>query len=245
MMTQIACHRGARLSAPENTFPAFEAALAQGGDVLEFDVRQTRDGVLYVMHDETVDRTTNGTGPIADMTSKEVDALDAGAWFDARFATTPVPRLDAFLDAFKSRAAFYIEVKWADCDAIAQIIHRLDIAAQCYTCSFSEQMHLDMLRAAPDVAQMVHWRRATPETLIDKFDATIVEFYACDDAKNDFTLENVRAAQAAGLATQVYSDAVSPALFAQIRDWGVGCLNTDHVSAFHAFRTSQDSPKAP
>lgn len=241
-MTKISCHRGARFTAPENTIPAFEAALAQGGEILEFDVRQSRDGVLYVMHDETVDRTTDGSGPIAEMTSKEVDALDAGSWFDPKFAGLRVPRLDAFLDQFKSRAQFYLEVKWADCAEIAKVIQKLDIASQVYTCSFSEQMHLDMLRYAPKVRQMLHWRRENDAgLLIEKYNAAIVEFFDTDDEKHDFTLENVRAAQAAGLATQVYTDRDDPAVFARVRDWDVGCINTDHIASFHAFRMAQDS----
>lgn len=243
IMTQIACHRGARLVAPENTFSAFDAALAQGGDVLEFDVRQSRDGVLYVIHDDTVDRTTNGSGAVVEMTSQELDALDAGDWFAPRFAGLRLPRLDTFFERYKSKANFYIEVKWADCAKIARMIRDHEIAAQCYTCSFSEEMHLDMLRYAPDVRQMVHWRRSNAAgPLIEKFDAAIVEFFDAPGHKNhDFTLENVRAAQKAGLKTQVYSERDEPTLFAQIRDWGVDCINTDHVASFNAFRMEQDS----
>lgn len=239
---QIACHRGARFTAPENTYASFDAALAQGGDVLEFDVRQSRDGVLYVVHDATVDRTTNGSGEVAHMTSRELDALDAGAWFHPRFEGLRLPRLDAFFARYKARAQFYIEVKWADCAEIAKLIRAHDITAQSYTCSFSEQMHLDMLRHAPKLRQMVHWRReADADLLIEKYNAAIVEFVDGDNSGHDFTLENVRAAQAAGLRTQVYSERNDPELFARVRDWGVDCINTDHVAAFNAFRMSQDS----
>ena len=73
-------HRGAPATsgAPEGTLEAFRAALDAGADWLEFDVRTTRDGVLVVMHDETVDRTTDGTGPVASLTLEAVRALDAG-----------------------------------------------------------------------------------------------------------------------------------------------------------------------
>jgi glycerophosphoryl diester phosphodiesterase len=76
----VIAHRGGAdgTGAPEGTIAAFEAALAAGADWLEFDVRRTADGVLVVLHDETVDRTTSGTGPIADLTLAEVRALDAG-----------------------------------------------------------------------------------------------------------------------------------------------------------------------
>ncbi|MCL4722641.1 MAG: glycerophosphodiester phosphodiesterase, partial [Gammaproteobacteria bacterium] len=64
--TQIWAHRGARQQAPENTLPAFELALAQGADGIEFDVQLTADGVPVLIHDETVDRTTDGTGQVAE-----------------------------------------------------------------------------------------------------------------------------------------------------------------------------------
>ncbi|MDN3719068.1 glycerophosphodiester phosphodiesterase family protein [Roseibium salinum] len=95
----IVCHRGACLSAPENTLASLAGAIDMGAEVVEFDVRPSRDGVLYVMHDATVDRTTDGTGRFADMTSDEIDTLDAGSWFSPEFAGERVPRLNTFLDA--------------------------------------------------------------------------------------------------------------------------------------------------
>nr|WP_323571654.1 glycerophosphodiester phosphodiesterase family protein [Rhizobium sp. 28DA2] len=78
-MPKIVSHRGANHFAPENTFAAADLALQQGADYIELDVRESADGVLYVFHDETLDRTTNGTGPIGHMLSSEIDALDAGS----------------------------------------------------------------------------------------------------------------------------------------------------------------------
>ncbi|MEI6669643.1 MAG: glycerophosphodiester phosphodiesterase [Acidobacteriota bacterium] len=81
MRPMVYAHRGGAALAPENTFAAFDNGLACGADGLEFDVHLSRDGVPVVMHDPTVDRTTNGTGPIADMTAAELAALDAGYRF--------------------------------------------------------------------------------------------------------------------------------------------------------------------
>ena len=75
MMTEIIAHRGYRLVAPENTLPAFEAALAFHPDMIEMDVHRTLDGKLVVIHDEKVDRTTNGTGYIKDLTLAEIKML--------------------------------------------------------------------------------------------------------------------------------------------------------------------------
>jgi glycerophosphoryl diester phosphodiesterase len=75
---RIAAHRGGRAYAPENTLAAFKDAIAQGVDAIEFDVQMTKDGELVVIHDTTVDRTTNGTGAVRDLTLAKIRALDAG-----------------------------------------------------------------------------------------------------------------------------------------------------------------------
>src|SRR5262249_7476269 len=79
-------HRGYSSDFPENTLPALEAALEAGAHVAEIDVRLTRDGKLVLMHDPTVDRTTDGSGPVSDMSLEEVKKLDAGRWFDRKVA---------------------------------------------------------------------------------------------------------------------------------------------------------------
>jgi glycerophosphoryl diester phosphodiesterase len=78
MSLQAIAHRGGLAYRPENTLAAFQNAIDQGVDWLEFDVQMTKDGALVVIHDETVDRTTNGSGRVADMTLEQIRALDAG-----------------------------------------------------------------------------------------------------------------------------------------------------------------------
>jgi glycerophosphoryl diester phosphodiesterase len=94
----VAAHRGDRAHAPENTMPAFEAAFASGLAMVETDVQLTADGYPVLLHDPTVDRTTNGSGAVADLTLAEVQALDAGAWYAPEFAGTRIPQLTEFLD---------------------------------------------------------------------------------------------------------------------------------------------------
>ena len=89
----LLAHRGLVQHAPENTLPSFAAAIALGLSI-ELDVYQTRDEHLVVIHDKTVDRTTNGTGEVSEMTLAEIRKLDAGSWFDQRFAGEKVPTLE-------------------------------------------------------------------------------------------------------------------------------------------------------
>lgn len=108
----IAGHRGDRADAPENTMPAFQAAFASGLEFVETDVQLSLDGVPVLMHDETVDRTTDGTGAVADLTLEQLRALDAGSWYAPEFAGTRVPLFDEFVDALAgNRQKALVELK--------------------------------------------------------------------------------------------------------------------------------------
>jgi len=104
-------HRGAAGYCPENTFASFHKALDLGVDFLEMDVQMTKDGELVVIHDSTVNRTTNGKGKVKDFTLKEIQSLDAGSWFDPQFGGEKVPSLGDFLDEFSSKTGILLEIK--------------------------------------------------------------------------------------------------------------------------------------
>src|SRR5664279_2601025 len=91
-------HRGNDLFAPENTVASFKAALGKA-DLVEFDGRLSSEGVLVVMHDDSVDRTTDGTGAIASLTLAQLQALDAGSWFSTNFTGERIPTLAQALQA--------------------------------------------------------------------------------------------------------------------------------------------------
>lgn len=129
----VIAHRGASAYAPENTVAAFERAIEQGATFVEFDVRRTRDGELIVLHDDTLERTTNAAEvfpdrfretvrdgktsrrwPLEDFTLAELRRLDAGAWFNARFAGARVPTLTETIAAVRGRCGLFIEIKSPD-----------------------------------------------------------------------------------------------------------------------------------
>jgi glycerophosphoryl diester phosphodiesterase len=124
----VAGHRGDRADAPENTMPAFEAAFAAGLDVVETDVQLTADGVPVLLHDPTVDRTTNGTGAIVDLTFAEVQKLDAGSWFSKEYTGTRIPQLAEFLDLLAAtphkRALLELKEFWTE-DQIRGILSEI------------------------------------------------------------------------------------------------------------------------
>jgi glycerophosphoryl diester phosphodiesterase len=114
-------HRGYSWVAPENTLPALVAAVPAGATFVEFDVRTTLDGVPVVIHDKSVDRTTDGSGFVWDLTVDEVRALDAGSWFSAAFTGVRVPLLTEVLDAVG--APLLLEIKRpATADQVKTII---------------------------------------------------------------------------------------------------------------------------
>jgi glycerophosphoryl diester phosphodiesterase len=91
---EVQAHRGASAVAPENTLAAFRAAAEQGAKWVELDVALLADGTLVVIHDDTVDRTTSGKGSLGELTQADLADLDAGTWFDARFAAERLPTLE-------------------------------------------------------------------------------------------------------------------------------------------------------
>ncbi|MCR2043082.1 glycerophosphodiester phosphodiesterase [Anaerosalibacter massiliensis] len=97
----VFAHRGASHYAPENTFASYKMAVDMNADGIEIDVHKSKDGHLIVCHDEKVDRTTNGTGYIKDLNLKEIKSLDAGSWFDKKFAKENIPTLNEVLKFVK------------------------------------------------------------------------------------------------------------------------------------------------
>jgi glycerophosphoryl diester phosphodiesterase len=110
---RVGGHRGASAVAPENTYVAFEQAIREGAVYSETDIRKTADGQLVLMHDATLGRTTNGRGPVSEMTLANLGELDAGAWFGEAFRGQRIPEFRAFLRWVEDRAPFgaALEVK--------------------------------------------------------------------------------------------------------------------------------------
>ncbi len=103
-------HRGAKRYAPENTLAAFLLALEQGADGVELDAKLSADGVVVVIHDPTVERTTNGTGRVADLPLTALRELDAGGWFSDQFRGEKIPTLEEVFEALGKRALINVEL---------------------------------------------------------------------------------------------------------------------------------------
>lgn len=148
-------HRGASAYAPENTFAAFDLALQMGAVHLELDLHAAADGPSVVIHDNTLERTTNGTGPVDQRSLAELKRLDAGSWYDSKFANERIPEFTEVLDRYARRAHLHAEIKSSRvgfCRQIADEIRNCGVEKHVTITAF-ECAHLDEVRRyAPELS---------------------------------------------------------------------------------------------
>jgi len=127
-------HRGYCQFAPENTLPSFKLAMAAGADLVELDYHHTKDGKLIVIHDGELDRTTDATNrwtqkriKVSAKTAAEIQSLDAGGWFDAKYAGTKIPLLAEALDTIQQGSVTLIERKDGEPAACIKLLHNKDL----------------------------------------------------------------------------------------------------------------------
>jgi len=155
-MTKIWAHRGASAYAPENTMAAFKLAVEMGADGIELDVRESRDGRLMVIHDETVDRTGNGSGRVADMSCQELKALDFSNGFEP-YRGVRIPTLKEVYGFIRTtRLTVNVEVKSEGAegagmvDKLLALEKEMGMQGRVLYSSFNHYVLRDILRAEPD-----------------------------------------------------------------------------------------------
>lgn len=144
---KIVGHRGASGDAPENTMAAFWAAKDVGADGIEFDVQRSADGELVVIHDYSVDRTTDGTGLVSELTTEEIARFDAGSWFSSAFSGAKVPRLSEVLGL--DSLEFEVEIKCFDRDGMLAVLDAVRLAGALARAEFTS-WNTPMLMALKD-----------------------------------------------------------------------------------------------
>ena len=150
-------HRGASKYAPENTVAAFELALEQGAEAFELDTMLNADGIPVVIHDRTVDRTTDGSGKVDQISTKKLHNMDAGSTFSTEYSNERIPLLEEVFRTFKDRALINVELKnyhnLSDAlpEKVAEIADRIDILDQLLFSSFFPSNLKRIKRLVPGV----------------------------------------------------------------------------------------------
>ena len=224
----VIAHRGFSKVAPENTLSAFKAAIDAEADVLELDVHRTKDGQVIVMHDNDVNRTTNGEGEIGDMTLGQLKQLDAGGWFSPAFQGERVPTLDEVLSLAKGRANVMIEIKDKTPDLprlVHQSIERFQMRQEVFVSSFYQAPIGAMRSLVPNLAiGALITPLQNPSKRAQHVKASMAQAH-----HKSIDAQDVKTAHAAGLRVHVWT-VNAPADMARLAMVGVDGIITDDVA---------------
>ncbi|MBM3477156.1 MAG: glycerophosphodiester phosphodiesterase family protein [Armatimonadetes bacterium] len=222
-------HRGGAALGPENTLACYEKAIELGADYVEIDVRTTRDGRFVLMHDRTVDRTTDGKGAVADLSFAAIRALDAGSWFAPEYAGQRAPTLGEALALCRGRIGIYLDHKEGSVPAIARVIRKAGMMDQVVVYDGPEEV-AEWKRVAPRLPVMI-----SPDEE-DRHPGGIAELLAkvpadiLDGNAAEWTADLVAEAHAHG--ARVFVDNLGPTdnaeWYRQAIEMGVDGIQTDH-----------------
>ena len=177
----VAGHRGDRASAPENTIAALENAIASDMEFVETDVQLTKDGVPVLMHDDTIDRTTNGAGPVSALSWKSLKKLDAGSWYSKKYKNTRVPSLNQYLEVLApSDKKLLLELKgfWDDDEVqvVVDLIRDHGLENRVTLASFDFTTIMNIEKVGPSFPRVIIMRMmpADPVGLANHFGAIAI-----------------------------------------------------------------------
>ncbi|WP_163542379.1 glycerophosphodiester phosphodiesterase family protein [Occultella kanbiaonis] len=234
-------HRGYSQVLPENTLISEAAAMQSGAEYFEIDVHTTADGVPIVLHDQTVDRTTDGTGDVALLESSYLQTLDAGSWRDPVFAGEPLPTFAQILELMqRNPATLMLEIKGPETRAEVEhmidliraaglsdrvVIESFDLAAVGYARDYAPEIPRGVLRGAVD---------ADPVAVAQSVGATMYN----PSATGGLTAEIIDRLHEAGIAVLPYTvNGVSA--WQELTDLGVDGIVTDRPGAYIGWREAQ------
>jgi glycerophosphoryl diester phosphodiesterase len=224
----VISHRGEHLAHPENTLPAFQAAIDAKADYFELDVRTTSDGHLVLMHDATVDRMTNGHGAVRDMTFEQIRALDVGAKFASQFAGTKVPTFEEALQLAHGKIGVYVDSKSILPEDLVAMLEKTDMSDKVVIYGGAGFLKR-VLALRPALKVMPE---ADNVDVLTKLTETLAPHVVAFDAK-DFQDDVIRIAQRAKAAIYVdrLGQADNPTAWQDAVDRGANGIQTDHPAA--------------
>lgn len=230
----VQAHRGFSEAYPENTLLAINQAFDAGADQVEIDLAVTRDGELVVLHDHTVDRTTDGSGAVSSYTLEELQQLDAGSWKNPAYAGQKIPTLEQALLAAKGRGALCIEIKvWEEARLKPELaaiaaklsaeIRKTGMEHDVMVSSFKADALLEVQKADPELKLMrIDWE--PPET--GGLDNTLQNGFFCWSPKPALAdADRISRAVEAGVVVQV--DIYNLNRVKNLLDYGVRGFSAD------------------
>ncbi|GEA49828.1 glycerophosphoryl diester phosphodiesterase [Vibrio inusitatus NBRC 102082] len=230
-------HRGVSRLAPENTMAAFKLAKEHGSQWIEIDVQLSADGVPMVIHDNTVNRCTNGRGKVGEMSLSQLKILDAGGWFDDTFVGERIPTLRETL-LYVKEAGIYLNIElkvypednvFALCDKVKEVIEESGIVlSQILFSSFDSQALYQMKRTLPLVRRGQLWQKIPDDAsqILNNIDAYSVH---CD--YRFLVKQEAKWIKEAGYQLYCYTPNF-PELVEKHWQWGVDMMITDDPKAY-------------
>ena len=225
---EIVCHRGALQYAPENTIASAEHAISCGADYIELDIHMSADQEYFVIHDATVNRTTNGTGAVAEISAARLDSLDAGSWFSADFAGERLLRFRTFLQTVRGRSKLFVDFKAGVPAEIIRLIGEAGMARDFFFWSEEAEFIDFSQRADPDLRVMARLMDyASIDEAKARHGATILEA-----RMDEFTPELVGACYERKMDLMICYQDDEPEVFRKIIESGAHMVNLDHLEPF-------------
>ena len=225
-------HRGDLVHAPENTLPAFQLALQKGADGVELDVKLTADGHVIVIHDSTVDRTTDGKGRVASLPLEAIRKLDAGKWFNEKFAGTKVPLLEEVFEVVGKDKMINIELKnYATSGGglvikVCELIKRRNNHSQILFSSFFTSTLRIAAQTLPEIPRGLLAMPGLLGLWARSFGFMFGDYQALHPHISSISQQQVQRVHRIKRRVHVWT-ANTPAEITQLKEWGVDGIITD------------------
>jgi glycerophosphoryl diester phosphodiesterase len=234
-------HRGASGYAPEHTLTSYKMGEQMHGDYIEIDLQMTKDGQLIAMHDETLDRTTNGTGQVKDHTLAEIKQLDAGSWFNEKYphmakpeyAGLKVPTLDEVFQTFGKNANYYIETKSPEVypgmeEALLEKVNKYGIDKDTLLVQSFSPASLMKMHDLDTSVKLVQLMEYTSPAAISDVDITAVKQYAIGIGPNSDMIDKEYVQKVVNSGLEIHPYTVNEKEEMQkLIDWGVTGMFTN------------------
>jgi len=228
----IFAHRGDLAHAPENTLPAFQQAIQKGADGVELDVKLTADGHVIVIHDSTVDRTTDGKGRVASLPLEAIRKLDAGKWFNEKFAGTKVPLLEEVFEVVGKDKMINIELKDYTVShdglvkKVCELIKRHDNHSQILFSSFFPSTLKIAAQASPEIPRGLLAMPGLLGLWTRSFGFMFGDYQALHPHISSTSREQMQRAHRLKRRVHVWT-VNKPEEIIQLKEWGVDGIITD------------------